>query len=179
MANLLTAIRLILVIPVTWGLADSSIIPGQVLLLLIFVAVATDYLDGIVARANQTASEKGQLFDHGTDFLFVTSGLAGCAYAGLINPALPAVIVIAFAQYVLDSYYLHQQRDLKISFLGRWNGIFYFAPLMIIACSRLGLGQDVSDVLEYVTALVAWILLASTILSIFDRAIAPKNRPEP
>ena len=74
MANLLTAIRLILVIPVTWGLADSSIIPGQVLLLLIFVAVATDYLDGIVARANQTASEKGQLFDHGTDFLFVTSG---------------------------------------------------------------------------------------------------------
>ena len=178
MANLLTAIRLLLIIPVTWSLADPLIIQGQVLLLLIFVAIATDYFDGIVARATQTASEKGQLFDHGTDFLFVTSGLAGCAYAGLINPVLPWVIVLAFTQYVLDSYCLHHQRDLRMSFLGRWNGIFYFAPLIIIACSRLGLGRDVSDVLEHLAALVAWILLVSTILSIFDRAIAPMRRPE-
>ena len=148
------------------------------LLLLIFVAIATDYFDGIVARATQTASEKGQLFDHGTDFLFVTSGLGGCAYAGLINPVLPWVIVLAFTQYVLDSYYLHHQRDLRMSFLGRWNGIFYFAPLIIIACSRSGLGRDVSDVLEHLAALVAWILLVSTILSIFDRAIAPMRRPK-
>ena len=173
MANLLTSIRLLLIIPVTWSLADPLIIQGQVLLLLIFVAIATDYFDGIIARATQSASEKGQLFDHGTDFLFVTSGLAGCAYAGLINPVLPWLIVLAFTQYVLDSHYLHHQRD-----LGRWNGIFYFAPLIIIACSRLGLGQDVSDVLEHITALVAWILLVSTILSIFDRAIAPMRRPE-
>ena len=56
MANLLTAIRLLLIVPVTWSLADPLIIQGQVLLLLIFVAIATDYFDGIVARATQTAS---------------------------------------------------------------------------------------------------------------------------
>ncbi|NKB35488.1 MAG: hypothetical protein GKR91_20500 [Pseudomonadales bacterium] len=178
MANLLTAIRLLLVIPVAWSFADESLLPGWLLLLLILLAIATDYFDGKVARATNTASAKGQLFDHGTDFLFVTTGLAGCALAGVTNPYLPALIVIAFSQYVLDSHYLFHQKDLRMSILGRWNGIFYFAPLLIIACARLGLGQDVSDVLETAASVIAWLLLVSTILSIFDRTIAPLRTSE-
>jgi len=173
MANLLTAIRLILVIPVAWGFASASLMPGYLLLGLILIAIASDYFDGIVARATNTASPSGQLFDHGTDCLFVATGLAGCAYAGLINPYLPVLIVVAFAQYVLDSYYLFRQKDLRMSFLGRWNGILYFAPLIIIAVGRLGLGLDVRDILLALANIVAWILLVSTILSIIDRTIAP------
>jgi CDP-diacylglycerol---glycerol-3-phosphate 3-phosphatidyltransferase len=179
MANLLTAIRLLLTIPVAWGLAAADLISGLVLLTLILLAIITDYFDGIVARSTNTASAQGQLFDHGTDFLFVTCGLAGCAFAGLTNPYLPALIVVAFAQYVLDSYYLFRQKDLRMSFLGRWNGIFYFAPLLIIAVSRLDLGQDFTDALEQIAALTAWLLLASTVASIIDRAIAPMRRSEP
>lgn len=173
MANLLTAIRLLLVIPIAWGFADPDFLSGIVLLALILIAIASDYFDGIVARVTNTASPGGQLFDHGTDFLFVTCGLAGCAVAGIVNPFLPALIVVAFAQYVLDSYFLFKQKDLRMSFLGRWNGIFYFAPLLIIAVARLGLGQDVGDLLHALAAFIAWLLLLSTILSIIDRTIAP------
>ena len=50
------------------------------------------FFDGKVARAKNTASARGQLFDHSTDFIFVTSGLAGCAFSGLINPYLPVLL---------------------------------------------------------------------------------------
>ena len=76
MANLLTAVRLALSIPVTLGFAYSEFLSGWVVLLLILIACLTDFLDGKVARATNTASARGQLFDHSTDFIFVTTGLA-------------------------------------------------------------------------------------------------------
>jgi len=176
MANFLTAVRLLLTIPVAWGIAVADLLAGLTLLSFILLAVITDYFDGIVARATKTASTRGQLFDHGTDFIFVTGGLIGCVYAGIINPYLPALIVVAFSQYVLDSYFLFRQKDLKMSFLGRWNGIFYFIPLITVAFSRLGLGQGFTDVMEQITAIIAWLLLASTIASIIDRSLAPMRR---
>ena len=111
MANLLTAVRLALSIPVTLGFAYSDFLSGWVVLLLILIACLTDFLDGKVARAKNTASARGQLFDHSTDFIFVTSGLAGCAFSGLINPYLPVLILIAFSQYVIDSYYLYNRKN--------------------------------------------------------------------
>ena len=178
MANFLTAVRLLLTIPVAWGIAVADLLAGLTLLSFILLAVITDYFDGIVARATKTISTRGQLFDHGTDFIFITAGLIGCVYAGIINPYLPALIVVAFSQYVLDSYFLFRQKNLKMSFLGRWNGIFYFIPLVTVAFSRLSLGQDFTDVMEQITAIIAWLLLASTIASIIDRSLAPMRRIE-
>ena len=116
MANLLTAIRLLLIIPVAWAIANPEFIPASILLLLILIAIVTDYFDGIVARATNTTSARGQLFDHGTDFLFVTSGLSGAAFADVVSPVLPALIIIAFSQYVLDSYFLFHQKQ-KVIYL--------------------------------------------------------------
>lgn len=175
-ADILTAIRLLLIFPVAGGLANPDFISGLFLLILILIAIVTDYFDGVVARATRTTSARGQLFDHGTDFLFVTTGLASCAYSGVTNLYLPPLIVVAFSQYVLDSYYLFRQKELRMSALGRWNGIFYFSPLLIIAFARLGLGQDFKDILELLAALIAWILVITTILSIVDRSIAPLHK---
>ena len=83
------------------------------------------------------------------------------------------MIVIAFLQYVLDSHYLYRQKELRMSFLGRWNGILYFGPLFLVAFSRLELGLDFVEVTEYAASLFAWTLLVSTSLSILDRTLAP------
>ena len=178
MANLLTAVRLVLAIPVALGFANSGFLSGWVLLLLIIIACLTDFFDGKLARATNTTSAKGQLFDHTTDFIFVTLALTGCAIFGLINPYLPALILIAFSQYVIDSYYLHKQKELKMSFLGRWNGILYFGPLIFLAVSRLGLGEDSKELMEQMGSIFAWILSASTLLSIIDRGLAPLRRSD-
>lgn len=173
MANLLTGLRLLLVIPVCWGFGQPGTIPAWLILVCILLAIVTDYFDGKVARARGTASSAGMLFDHGTDFVFVTSGLAALAYQGQIPALLPLLIAIAFTQYVLDSYFLFHQKQLRMSFLGRWNGIFYFVPLVAAACAALDIFAVFAEVLNTAIWWLALGLTVSTVASIVDRGIAP------
>lgn len=172
MANLLTSVRLLLIAPFCWLLLNWRE-SGWWLIVIMIVAIASDYFDGIVARARNEASSSGMLFDHGTDFLFVTSGLLVAGWLGLSPLILPILIVIAFAQYVLDSYYWHRQKSLKMSFLGRWNGIFYFAPLLILSIAALSPNAGWSQALISALHWVGQALVISTLLSIIDRALAP------
>jgi phosphatidylglycerophosphate synthase len=171
-ANLLTALRLLLVAPMAWSITSEHS-PSYLLLLIVIIAIASDYFDGKVARALNTASPRGMLFDHGTDFVFVTSSAVVLAYAGLISALLPALITLAFSQYVLDSYFWFKQKQLRMSMLGKWNGVFYFGPVLIYgmvlalpfkALEQLGLG---------LVQLLAVVLTLTTLASIVDRALAP------
>ena len=137
MANLLTAIRLLLVIPVALAIANAQLMTSWLLLALLLIAIASDYFDGKLARALHIASARGMLFDHGTDFVFVTTALFALSTIDLAPLLLPLLIVVAFAQYVLDSYFLFKQKQLRMSFLGRWNGVLYFVPIVFLAASRL------------------------------------------
>jgi phosphatidylglycerophosphate synthase len=178
MANLLTAIRLLLVIPVAMALANASLFSNWLLLVLIVIAIASDYFDGKVARAFKTASARGMLFDHGTDFIFVTTALFALSTIGLSSVLLPLLIVVAFSQYVLDSYFLFKQKQLRMSFLGRWNGIFYFVPIVLVAASRLPAFEQAQNNFNLMIVYSNYALTVSTLASIVDRAIAPMLQKE-
>lgn len=172
MAHAITCVRLLAVVPAAWAFARADSVSAWWLVLLVAVAMVSDYVDGSVARRTGTASPRGMLFDHTTDCLFVTSGLAGASMAGLVPMILPVLVVIAFTQYVLDSYFLHRQRQLRMSQLGRWNGILYFAPLVMIAIAALHL-PGLSELARALTQPFAVLLAVSTVASIIDRAVAP------
>lgn len=180
-AHLLTGIRLLLVPASALAFADrlSGGVPGGPLwpAVIVAVAIATDHLDGMAARSRGTASPAGQVFDHATDFLFVTGSLGGAAAAGIVPWALPVLIVLAFAQYVTDSFLLDGRKELRMSRLGRWNGILYFAPLVGIALVRLPLPVPVGvdDTLGFLVVATSWALAASTVVSIVDRVLAPRS----
>jgi phosphatidylglycerophosphate synthase len=176
-ANALTAVRLALALPVAVALARPELLPPAVVVLLIGLAIASDYLDGPVARRTGTASATGMLFDHSTDCLFVTCGLAGATVAGAITPILPALIPFAFGQYVADSYVWHRQRQLRASFLGRWNGILYFVPIVLIAAARLPFPAGFAALLRVAASLLGYVLAASTITSMIDRATTRPTAP--
>jgi phosphatidylglycerophosphate synthase len=169
-ANALTAVRLALALPLAVAFARPEFLAPPFLALLLTVAMVTDYLDGPVARLRGTASPRGQLFDHTTDCVFVTAGLVGAAIAGSVTPVLPALIPIAFAQYVLDSYVWGRRKQLRASFLGRWNGIFYFVPLGFVAGSRLALFAAIAPFAAWVAEILGYLLVVSTAVSIIDRA---------
>ena len=168
LANVLTSLRLLLIVPLVALISNPVGYPGLYLTLVLLVAIASDYFDGIVARKMGTASPAGQLFDHGTDFLFVSAGLFTAALMDMLTLWLPILVAVAFTQYVLDSYLLFRQKQLRMSFLGRWNGIFYFAPLVVLAG-----GQLVGIATTPVLGILAWLLVATTLASIVDRLIAP------
>jgi len=171
-AHALTGLRLLLVAPTALGFARPDLLPPTWLLACILLAIATDLLDGVVARRMGTASPMGQLFDHGTDCLFVTSALSAAAYVELLTPMLPVLVVLAFGQYVMDSRFLRRDKALRGSFLGRWNGIGYFVPVIVLAMARSNLPGGVAAALFDAAAVLAWILVITTLVSIADRALA-------
>ena len=63
-----------------------------------------------------------------------------------------------------------------MSFLGRWNGVFYFGPLLLITSIRLLENiRWAAETALTILSLLAWVLVISTVTSILDRAIAPFN----
>jgi hypothetical protein len=87
-----------------------------------------------------------------------------------VTPLLPVLIPLAFGQYVVDSYVWHRRRQLRASFLGRWNGILYFVPLVLIAAARLPFPAGFASFLRLAAGLIGYLLVASTAASMIDRA---------
>jgi phosphatidylglycerophosphate synthase len=136
--------------------------------LLFWVAVATDFADGAVARRYGESSPLGGLLDHAVDATFCVLGLAAHAAAGAVPWPLPPLVAVAFAQYALDSKSL-AGRPLRASALGRWNGVAYFVAVAVPIC-RDTLGWSWPG-----AALVWWLaagLTASTLVSMIDRLLA-------
>lgn len=171
-ANAITGLRLLLA-PVCVG----GILAGTwwVAALAFSGAVASDLVDGPLARRRGEASALGGLLDHATDALFASSGLAALARVGLAPTPLPALVAAAFLQYALDSRAL-AGRPLRASALGRWNGIAYFVLLGVpLWRGALGLGWP-GDTVVWA---VGWGLVVSTALSMTDRLVALLRGPAP
>jgi phosphatidylglycerophosphate synthase len=166
-ANGLTALRLLaapaLVLAICTGRAVAA--------LALFVgAVATDLLDGRVARRFGETSALGGLLDHATDALFVSAGLGALAAMGRVPTVLPVLILTAFVQYALDSQLrLGKSAGLRGSALGRWNGIAYFVLLGIpVVRDGLGLAWPSDALVER----LAWGLVVTTLVSMGSRLAA-------
>jgi CDP-diacylglycerol---glycerol-3-phosphate 3-phosphatidyltransferase len=163
-ANALTAIRFLLIAPFALLMASGEKRAAFFASIVYAVALVTDFADGPQARRTGTVSAIGGTFDHTTDFLFVTSALFAGASRGAFPWILPPLIVIAFAQYFIDSYWIHRRGGLRKSNLGRYNGILYFVPLAVEIAIRLGL-----PILQPVLTVLVWLLVASTVVSIGQR----------
>jgi len=164
MANALTAIRLLLVIPFAFFMSRTDERSALFALLAWVVALATDFLDGPIARRRGTVSALSGAFDHTSDFLFVVSGIFAGASRGAFPWILPVCIAAAFAQYAIDSYWFHRQLRFRGSKLGRYNGMLYFAPPIVDILIRLG-----ARALQPLLTILVWALVLSTLVSMGQR----------
>jgi phosphatidylglycerophosphate synthase len=165
LANGLTAIRLALV-PVCALAIHHDLALGA--FASFWLAVATDLADGRVARRQGQASARGAVLDHSTDALFVSTGLTALALGGEVPALLPVLVLAAFVQYALDSRVL-AGRELRTSFIGRWNGIAYYVLLGTpIMRDALSLGWPSASLV----VLLGWGLVVTTAVSMGDRAVA-------
>ena len=165
LANAITALRFPLAPLCAWSILNDA----PALAAVSFgVAVASDLLDGRVARLRGEVSRLGGLLDHTSDALFVAAGLAALASLGHVPWLLPPLVLLAFIQYALDSRVL-AGRQLRTSRIGRLNGIAYFVLLGTpLIRDVLGLSWPAPGL---VFAL-GWLLVASTGISMADRGWA-------
>ena len=175
MANALTALRLLLVVPFAFFMTKGDVRFAVFALIVWVVGLTTDFLDGPIARRRNTVTAWSGTFDHTTDFLFVTSGLFAGAYRGVFPWILPVLIVAAFSQYVIDSYWIHRHAKLRGSKLGRYNGMLYFVPPCMEIIIRLG-----ARWLQPLLTILVWMLVSSTLVSMAQRLMLsrlPKHLP--
>src|ERR1700739_1759357 len=114
MANSLTTIRLLLVLPFAFFMSTSDERSALFALVAWVVALATDFLDGPIARRSGAVSALSGAFDHTSDFLFVVSGIFAGAFRGAFPWILPVCITAAFAQYAIDSYCVHRHIHVRV-----------------------------------------------------------------
>lgn len=160
-ANLLTAMRLLSILPLIYLMLNQQWAASAILFSL---AALSDYFDGKLARSLNQTSPWGGLFDHATDAAMVAAGCWALAQVNLINGYLCWLIGAAFIQYMLDSSAL-AGRTLRTSVIGRSNGVAYFVLLGTAIGSEL-LG---AALIQLVVPYAAWLLVASTLISILDR----------
>ena len=160
-ANALTLLRLLLCLPLYLLIEQQH---WLLCALCLSVAVLTDVFDGKVARKLQQSSPMGGFFDHATDALFVTLGSLALANHEIINSWLVWLIPMAFIQYSVDSRLLSGYA-LRSSALGRINGIAYF----VLVCTAVGSLLLHWTWLQKLVGLFAWVLVASTLISMVDR----------
>jgi phosphatidylglycerophosphate synthase len=165
LSNGLTSMRLVAAPFFYWLIVHQS---WWVACLLFWLAVASDFVDGRLARSRGESSALGGLLDHASDATFVTLGQLALAAAGWVPLLLPILIVGAFLQYVFDSRIV-VGRELRASFLGRWNGIFYFVPPGVIV-TREALGLTIPP--NGIVLFLGWALVVSTMISMGDRLVS-------
>jgi len=170
MANALTALRLLLVVPFAFFMSKGDLRSAIFALLVWVVALITDFLDGPIARRRGTVTAWSGTFDHTTDFLFVTSGLFAGAFREVFPWILPILIVAAFSQYVIDSYWIHRHAKLRGSKLGRYNGMLYFVPTCMEIIIRLGVRW-----LQPLLTIFVWMLVLSTLVSMGQRLMLSRS----
>ena len=164
MANALTTVRLLLVVPFALYMAQGDERSAIFALVAWVVALITDFLDGPIARRRRTVTASSGTFDHTSDFLFVTSGLFAGALRGAFPWLLPVLVTAAFAQYVIDSYWVHRHTKLRGSKLGRYNGILYFVPSIMDVLIRMRF-----RFLGPLLTILVWLLVLSTLVSMAQR----------
>jgi len=170
-ANGVTAARALLAAPCALLVIESNWVPAALVLTL---AIATDLIDGPLARRLGQATSLGGLLDHATDAFFVAVLMSALALTGHLPWLLPALVLAAFLQYVADSRAL-RGKPLRGSSLGRINGIAYF----VLAATPVYRGAlDLPFPTDTAIAVVAWLLVGTTSLSMLDRFRAARSRAE-
>lgn len=137
--NLLTFFRPVGTALFVWFCAqaqDAAALWAWLGALLCFVGiVASDALDGWLARRLRQASALGLMLDHVCDVLFILSALVFFAMRALAPWWLPAAIAWAFALYVVHSWCLtsdQPQMTFIGSRLGRLSGILNYGAVGLV-----------------------------------------------
>jgi phosphatidylglycerophosphate synthase len=157
--HVLSASRFALAALVSWAMQGGH---AAIATTGFVLAVASDVIDGRIARGRGEVSGFGTLLDHGADAFFVVTVCATAAGFGLVPTVLPCLIALAFTQYAWSA---GRGAPPRASMLGRCNGIAYYVVAGVAIATH-----HLLPVLVPVLTVMAWTLVTSSLISIVQRA---------
>lgn len=165
--NLITLMRLLLIIPFIYYFLNSN---QNISLILFAVITLSDKLDGISARLMRQMTELGSAFDSFTDWVLLVLTLSVFIYAGYLSigigmlVALPTVINAMIKIYVMKKY-----KKIIVSTISKVAvGFGYLAILTIM------IGFVYKNIFIIVSVALAYLTLISFLLHFY--AIHTENK---
>ncbi len=135
---------------------------GVCLGLMVFCA-ATDYLDGYTARKFVVATKRGAYFDATVDFVLMAGIYTSFTLQGLYPVWLVALIVAAFAQFIITSLFAKKLYDPVGRYLG--SALYIGVTLTLLAPS------------ETTFLFVQYAFLAFFLVSLVSRVVSLVRKP--
>jgi len=160
-------------------LAAAAVLPGALArgvdgrapwlpAVLFVVAATTDFLDGPIARRGHGPTAHGAVLDNLADIAFVLAGTIGAAALGLVAPAVPAAIMLAFGAYALAS--LGQGRAAR-SVAGHAAGVLNYALAGLVTAAVARPGPAWRPLLEAASLIV----VGTNLAAVLERAVALRS----
>jgi phosphatidylglycerophosphate synthase len=174
-ANACTLLRVLLAPLFAWSIIAR---PGAGALpfVLCLTAVATDFVDGRLARASGWASDARRILDHGADILFLLPGLAMLVHVHRVPAALPWCAAIAFALYTLDGWRRARGREIVLvpSRPGAAAGVANYA-VALLATGGPWLGGAALATMAYAAGIAAAALNLAAALDRLQTLVVPRG----
>jgi phosphatidylglycerophosphate synthase len=127
----------------------------QALMPIAVIAIASDFLDGWVARRLRVESVAGRWLDAIADVMFILTAMACEVIASRLPIYVPILVAALFAQYAADSA-LRTGRPIA-SRIGHWCGIVNYAIVLLLST---GLASASTAVIRLSPILAAFYIIA-------------------
>lgn len=169
--NKLTVLRIIMVpFFVFFMLTDVGGTANKWIALVLFcVASLTDLLDGKIARKYNLVTNFGKFMDPLADKLLVCSAMI--CLVEMEKLAAWIVIVIISREFIISGFRLVASDNgivIAASYWGKFKTVFQMAMIIVLI-------MDMGGVFDMIGAVLVWIALALTIISLLDYVLKNKQ----
>ena len=167
MANYITILRILLIIPVLILASPESSSLNWIALMLFVIAGITDHLDGYVARRTGSTSSLGALLDLVADkLLIITSLFYFVSYESSILLIIPSLVII-IREIVISSFrqFLAENQGfnpVKVTLLAKSK-----TTLQIFALSFLIISPNFGELFWFLTIFLFWVAAYVSIHSMY------------
>ena len=166
-SNAITLLRCILVIPIALLLLSTTS-PGWAVILLMIIAVATDWFDGYFARKLNQVTELGKILDPVADKIAVgiiamILTVQGRFSSWLFTAVIARDVLILAGGFIMTKKY---HLVLQSNWMGKWTVTSIAVCLLLAVINDRSL-DSITIILNFITGL----LLAGSFISYFQRFI--------
>ena len=164
--NILSIFRIILIPLVAWLILFDYFL--HALITTLFIAVS-DFLDGFIARLFNAQSEIGSYLDSIADKAFIISAYMLIGTQNLL-PIFVIIIVISRDIIIMGafglSFAMNQKLDINPIRVSKINTFLQFVLIILVLVNNI-VSFDLTPVLTYLIDVVMYMVIATTVASLF------------
>jgi len=161
--NIISVLRILLVLPVVWALSQANF---NLALVLFAVAGVSDALDGFLAKHFDWQTRLGSILDPLADKLLLVCSFYTLAWVDLINFWLFLVVAIRDIMIIIGAVVFHMlfgRYEMSPSRLSKTNTFFQIIFVLAVVFYHADLAN-----IPWIVEALGYIVFATTILSWVD-----------